>query len=244
MVSDASGWISIVFEDIGLLIGVVLFFALSFIVGLLFGWVAWRILRSEERYRGLRKIAARLPVVFAAYMLACGVVFSIFVQGDADRIFFGDVYEPLPNGYTLKALAKMPAYGMIEDNSATFRGTVGGWVESLSVDGPFVFGAYSHGDDKTLSNGPERNQGYFALDTRNGANLTFGAIGDLNRYAGHSVHLTETFSFRSSDAKRIHQLNVERWIWFGPPVVCTVLYCAFLFRVRRRGRILVLDRAR
>ena len=85
-----------------------LFFALSLIVGRLFGWVAWRILRSQERHRGLRKIAASLPSVFAAYMLACAVVFSIFVPGEADRIFFGDIFEPLPNGYTLKALAKMP----------------------------------------------------------------------------------------------------------------------------------------
>lgn len=225
------------FEDIGLLIGIILFFALSLIVGRLFGWVAWRILRSQERHRGLRKIAGSLPPVFAVYMLACAVAFSVLVPGEADRIF-GDISEPLPNGYTLKALGKMPTYGMIEDKSATFRDTVGGWVESLSVDGPFVFGAYSHGDDR-LNAGPERNQGYFALDTHSGVNLNFGTIAELNRYAGHSIRLTETFSFRSSDATRIHQLNVERWIWFGPPAVCTFLYVAFLLRLRRREGILI-----
>ena len=134
---------------------------------------------------------------------------------------------------------KCPTYARVENNSAKFRDTLDGWVESLSVDGPFVFGAYGHGGDRTFNGGPERNQGYFALDTRNGANLNFGTIAELNRYAGHSVHLTETFSFRSLDATRIHQLSVERWIWFGPPAICSVLYVAFLLRLRRREGMLV-----
>jgi hypothetical protein len=132
-----------VIEDIGAVLGIAMFFALSLIAGWLCGRGAWLILRSQERHRKLRKIAASLPPIFAVYMLACATVFSLMVPGEADRIFFGDVYEPLPNGYTLKALAKMPTYGMIVDNSARFRGAMSGWVGSLAVDGSLVYGGYS-----------------------------------------------------------------------------------------------------
>jgi hypothetical protein len=71
-------------------------------------------------------------------MVACAVVFSVLVPGEADRIFFGDVSEPLPNGYTLKVLAKMSDYGMIEDSSASFRGAVSlnsPWLDTCSLSG-------------------------------------------------------------------------------------------------------------
>jgi hypothetical protein len=80
-----------VFEDIGVLIGIAMFFALSYLAGWMYGRGAWLILRSQERYRKLRKIAASLPPIFSVYMLACAIVFSLIVPGEADRIFFGDV---------------------------------------------------------------------------------------------------------------------------------------------------------
>jgi hypothetical protein len=120
----------------------------------------------------------------------------------------------------------MPAYGMIVDNSARFRGAVSGSVGSLAVDGPFVYGGYSLG--------PEGSKGYFTFDTRNGATLNFETIAELNRHTGHPVRLTETFSFRSSEAARIRPMTIERWIWFGPPVICTGCCLVFLLRLRRR----------
>jgi hypothetical protein len=215
-----------VIEDIGALLGITMFFALSLVAGWLYGRGAGWILRSQERHGRLRKVAAALPPIFAVYMLACAIVFSVIIPGEADRIFFGDVYEPLPNGYTLRALAKMPASGWIEANSARFRETASGPVGSIAVDGPFVYGG--------LSPGPEHSKDYFGFDTRDGTTLNFDTIAELNRHAGHPVRLAETFSFRSSEAARIRLKTVERWIWYGPPVICSVCYLVFLLRLRRR----------
>jgi hypothetical protein len=207
-------------EFIGLFFAGVLFFALSAVIGCVYGGVAWLILGTRKDHRKSRWIAACLPPLFAAYMVGCTILFALLIPGEGDRIFFGDVYERLPNGFTLTAMAKMPDYAKINDDSG-IRG-VGG-VGSLSVDGPFVFGAYSHKD------------GYFAFDTRNGTNLECATIADLDRHAGHPIHLTETFSFRSSNGRRGLLLAVERSIWFGPPLICSVFYFAFLVKRRRWG---------
>lgn len=213
-------------EFVGLFIGGVLFFALSVVVGCLYGGVAWLILGSRKDHRKFLWTAARLPPVFAAYMVACAVVFGVFIRGEGDRIFFGDLYERLPNGYAVTAMAKMPDYGCAHDDSTSAL-CVNGWVGSLAVEGPFVFGAYSH---KEVSH----KEGYFALDARNGTNLDFATLAELDRHAGHPVHLNETFSFRSSDGRRGLLLAVERSIWLGPPLICSVLYFAFLVKLRRR----------
>jgi hypothetical protein len=209
-------------EFIGLLIAGVLFFALSVVIGCGYGGIAWLILRSRREFRKFRWTAVCLPPIFAAYMVACAVMFALFIPGEGDRIFFGDVYERLPNGYTLKAMAKMPTYGMIQNDSMTVPRSVNGWVSRVAVDGPFVFGAYS---DK---------EGYFVLDTRSGTNVDFATSAELNRHAGHPVYLTDTFSFRSSDRRRGFLVAVERLIWFGPPLICSLLYFAFLVKLRRR----------
>jgi hypothetical protein len=208
-------------EFIGLFIAGVLFFALSVVIGCVYGGVASLILGSQKDHRKFRWIAACLPPVFAAYMIGCAILFAVFIPGEGDRIFFGDLYERLPNGYTVTAMAKMPDYGCVHDDPASAL-CVNGTVGSLAVEGPFVFGAYSH------------KEGYFALDTRNGTNLDFAMIAELDRHAGHPVNLTDTFSFRSLDERRGLLQNIERSIWFGPPLICSVFYFAFLVKLRRR----------
>jgi hypothetical protein len=217
-------------EFIGLFIAGVLFFAVSAVVGCMYGAVAWLILGpANSRRKFLWAVtAACLPPVFAAYVTACAVVFAMLIPGEGDRTFFGDLYEPLPNGYFVTAMAKMPDDGCISaDNSGSVRCVIG-WVGSLAVESPFVFGAYS---EKEFSH----KEGYFALDTRNGTNLDFATLAELDRHAGHPVHLTETFSYRSSDGKRGRVQAIERSIWFGPPLMCSVLYFAFLVKLRRRN---------
>jgi hypothetical protein len=98
-----------------------------------------------------------------------------------------------------------------------------GGVGSLAVDAHSFSVHFSH------------KEGYFDFDTRNGTNLEFATIAELDRHAGHPVHLTETFSFRSSDGRRGLLLAIERSIWFGPPLICSVFYFEFLMKLRRRG---------
>jgi hypothetical protein len=208
-------------EFIGLLIGGVLFFSVSFVIGCVYLAVA-RLILGPRRFRTLRWTAVFLPPAFAAYMVVCAIVFALLIPGEGDRIFFGDVYERLPNGYTLKAMAKMRTYGaFIDDDSTTARGSVNGTVESLAVDGPFVFGAYSS------------NAGYFAFDTRNGKNVYLATVAELDRHAGHPVHLTDTFSFEGE--RRAFLFRAESLIWFGPPLLCSVFYFALLVKLRRRA---------
>jgi len=208
-------------EFIGLFVAGVLFFTLSGAISCVYGGVAWLILDSRKGgHRKVLRIATCLPPVFAVYMVVCAIVFAQFIPGEGNRIFFGDIYEPLPNGYTLTAMAKMPTYGTIHASSAMI-GTLGS-VGRVAVDGPFVFGEHN---DK---------QGYFAFDTRNASTVNLDTITELDHYAGHPVQLTEIFSFRSSEGRRDRLTTIERRIWHGPPLICSFLYFAFLVKLRLR----------
>jgi hypothetical protein len=214
-------------EFIGLFIAGILFFALSVVVGCAYRSLAWLILGSHANHRKLLSAAGRLPVFFAAYIVVSAIVVSMLVRGEGDRIFFGDLSERLPNGYAITAMAKMPDYGCIHDAS-TSAVCVNGTVGSLAVEDPFVFGANSHGE---FSN----ENGYFALDTRNGTTVNFVTAAELDRHAGHHVHLNETFSFRSSDRGRSRLRAIEKWIWFGPPLTFSVLYFIVIVKLRQRN---------
>jgi hypothetical protein len=218
------------FEIIGLLGDIALLFAFSSLVGGVYALVAWIIVRSQAHSRKRRiAIAAALPPAFAAYILACAIAFSIFVPGHSE-LLFGSISEGLPNGYRLMALGKMPRYGRIEAPSGDInQPTANGYFGSVEVDGPLVFGAYDSRYDASPGDG---NQGYFAFDTRSGKVLDFGTLPELNRYAGHSAHFTENQSFRSAEASQKRLFNVERWIWFAPPHMCTAFYFLFLLKVR------------
>jgi len=122
-------------------------------------------------------------------MAGCGILFALLIRGEGDRIFFGDIYERLPNGYSLTAMAKMWDLDLasIREDSG-IRGVRG--VGSLAVDGRFIFGGY--GDKR----------GYFIFDTRNGTNLNVATAAELDSRAGHRIQLTEAFSFRSSEGSR------------------------------------------
>lgn len=222
------------FEVIGLLFAIVLFFCLSLAVGIVCGRLAWLILRSQEHHQRLRTLATYLPPASAAYMLACAIAFSSVVPGQSEMLF-GGISERLPNGYILMALGKMPQYGRIEATSTTStHPALKGFFGSLEVDGPLVFGAYNWRDDGLPDGGPGGgDHGYFSFDTLSGKVVDFGTLAELNHYAGHSVRLTENQSFHSLEASQRHLINAERAICFIPPVVFTLLYFLFLLRLRR-----------
>jgi hypothetical protein len=218
--------LGLVFEIIGLLIGIVLCFALSRLVGSLYGRGAQLILRSRGHDQKLRIIATYLPVAFAVYMLGCAVTFSAVVPGQSEMLF-GGISERLPNGYLLMALGKMPEYGRIEAISTTTpKPALYGFFGSLEVDGPLVLGAYNWRSDidGLPKGGPGGgDQGYFSFDTRSGKVVDFGTLVELNRFVGHSVRLVENQSFHSSEPTQSHLVNMELAICFGPPVVVTAL---------------------
>ncbi len=218
------------FEIIGVFVSLLLLLAISAIIGVIYAAIAYLILRTrpQDRKKKIRR-AASLPLRFAFYLLACVIVFNIFVSGQPDP-FFGDIAEPLPNGYVLKALGKMPQYATIQSTTNPFKNITSRHISSLAVTGPFVLGAYSWRFDQAWDDSPDANHGYFVLDTRN-ANLSdFNTLRQLTQFVGHPVYLTKTALFRSQDSQFTRVRPLEILIAFGPPVIISVLFFFSLYR--------------
>lgn len=88
------------FEMIGLLVGTAILFVLSVIAGGVYAGTAFLILWGRPKRRiALMLLAAAIPVCSTAYMWLCVAI----LPGES---LFGDIDQPLPNGYTLQALGK------------------------------------------------------------------------------------------------------------------------------------------
>jgi hypothetical protein len=214
------------FEIIGLLFGIGLLFVLSIALGSVYGFVAWIVTGPGSVKRWFTAlVAACIPPVSAVYLLICAVGISILATGQGD-LLFGGIYEPLPNGYSISALGKMPDYGIIRPRSETQADPkINGFVGRVDVEGQFVYGAYSHRDLSLLT---ETNLGYFALNTETDEVRDFGTQRELDQFAGYPVHLVENWQFRSKETWYQRRLEIERWISFGPPIMLSVLYFVFL----------------
>jgi hypothetical protein len=218
-----------VFELIGLLVGTFVFFAFSGLMGVIYALLAWLILRGLTRRRRYVIVAALLPPMFALYIAVCTIGFSVFVPGESGRLF-GDISEPLPNGYVIQALGKMPDYGHIDrrdDEKSGYPQGFRGYIGRVAVDGSLVFGAYSH-----TSTEP-RDGGYFVFNTQSGSARNFDTLPELNGYVGHPVELTQIQFFRSQEISHKSQIKVERSLMFGPPILGTLLYVFLLLQIRR-----------
>jgi len=207
---------------------------LSAMLGGVFALVAWLILRPQTRYRKRAAlVGAMLPPLFAFYLVICGIAISAMVPGQSG-IIFGDIYEPLPNGYVLTALGKMPDYANIEpaSNGSFHPLIVSGYVGEVAVSGPMVYGAYSHRFNEVTPPSPT-GIGFFAFDTRTGKVRDFDTLAQLNDFAGRSIELKDTVAFRSEE--RSHKLLVrnERLVVLLPPIIVTVIFFALLFLLRR-----------
>jgi hypothetical protein len=219
------------FEMIGLLFATVAFFGLSILFGILFGLAGWLLFLGRRRPKRLILIAALMPPLSAAYMYACAIVFALLVPNQPD-VFFGDISEPLPNGYVLTGLGKMPEFSYFDVSSGNRQQPqLLGGVGRLELDGQVVFGAYGHLDSEPAPF-DHSDHGYFAFDTRTGQVQNFDSLAKLNAYAEHPVHLVETQFFRSRDPARKRLIFIEDIISFGPPVLAVTLWFFLLLRTR------------
>jgi hypothetical protein len=231
------------FEMIGLLFSLFFLFGLSIVLGLLCGVAAWLLFLGRHRPKALIATAALIPPLSAVYLVLTAIVLAIFVPNQPDE-FFGDFAEPLPNGYLLKGLGKMPDYAYFDtSNPSKLQPRTLGSVLRLEQDGPMVFGAYGHlnRDFGKLMTG---DQGYFAFDTRTGQVQNFDTLQKLNALAGHTVHMVESQYFRSQEPERIFLRRTENLIFFGPPSAATLLCFILLVRFRLRGSTSVRNRSR
>src|SRR5579863_10213061 len=96
------------FEIIGLLIGSLVMLTLAAAAGVVYAGITYAVLRERPKARlGLMLLGAAIPIVSAIYLWLCVAM----LPGES---VFGDISEPLPNGYHLQALGKMPDFATIE----------------------------------------------------------------------------------------------------------------------------------
>jgi hypothetical protein len=229
------------FEFIGLLFDLFILGCLSVLLGGIFAGIAWLLFWGRRRPKRLILMAGLIPPISAGWLLFCAILFTLFVRNQPDE-FFGDFSEPLPHGYVLTGLGKMPEFSYFESTPPMMnQPPLLGGVKSLEQDGEVVYGAYGHLNQETSppeSSGAE-NHGYFAFDTRNGQVRNFATFNELTAYAGHSLQLVESQFFRSQDPGRRLLRQIENLIYFGPPIAATLLCLFFLIRIRLKSERLV-----
>jgi hypothetical protein len=178
-------------------------------------------------------IAGAIPILSAPYLWLCVAI----LPGES---LFGDISQPLQNGYSLEALGKMPDFATIKQgNSLTYPIGQTECIGSLEVFGPLVAGRYSH-PFGTFT--PQPNEGYFILDTRSGQFTDFKTIEELETRLGHKVDLVSTTSFRSIEPSYKREQALNKAIMFAPPVTVTIAYFLWLSRRRRAETGLPIDR--
>ena len=213
------------FEIIGLLVATALLFVLSGIVGAAYAAVALIILRQRPKHR-LRKvlIGAIIPIFSAAYLWLCVAL----LPGET---LFGDISQPLPNGYSLQALGKIPDFASIVKGSSLSDRSVNltELVGSLAVTGPLVVGQYSH---PAGSFDPHANEQYFVFNTSTETFKDYATLDLLTAKLGQPVKLVTTDQFKSQEPSYLRQQTSNRRTMFLPPLLASLAYLLFLLATR------------
>jgi hypothetical protein len=167
--------------------------------------------------------AILIPILSAVYMWLC----VAFLPGES---LFGDISEPLPNGYIVEALGKMPDFANIKDPKSPWRyPKLTECVGKIAVDGPLVIGQYSHPCDAFT---PKPVEAYFIFDTLSGETTELQTPTALQAKLGHPVSLTEVQFFRSPLAAARRKTNAT--VIFVPPFIALMFLVAFVWRARTR----------
>jgi hypothetical protein len=188
-------------EIIGRLLMMFILMGLASGAGVVCAGLVYLLLRKEKTRRIEASLLAGLfPPVVMGYLLACLVASSIFSTWLwTPDILFGDINEPLPNGFYLRALDKMPEAGRIERENDAIAGVA--WVSDLQVAGPLVLGKYDY--TYFPKSEKEKSRNLFLFDTRSGIIEDFANESDLAAAANARVHLTPTPKFRGE--RRLYQ---------------------------------------
>jgi hypothetical protein len=205
------------------------------VLGCLIASAAWLLFWGRRRPKRLILMTALVPTLSLGYVIACAIVFTIFVPNQPDQ-FFGDFSEPLPNGYVLTGLGKMPEYAYLDtETPGRNQPALLGGIKSLEQDGEIVYGAYSHPQYGSPEFFAPPDTGYFEFDTRSRQVRNFKTVEELNAAAGRPVHLVDSQFFRSQIPGRLYLRKVENAIYVLPPIAW-LLFCLYrLVRFRLRG---------
>lgn len=220
------------FELIGLAFATVFLFCVSGVIGLIYMSLAWLILRRQGHKTPRLPLAAAffLPIACAVYLCLFELGWTIFVPAAHESVF-GDISEPLPNGYTLVGLAKMPDYAFIAAPASDNRARTPSDIGRITVEGPLVYSSISRNFGEPEK--PNDERGFYIFDTRTGEGTRFTTIEQMQAAAGHRIGLVPTVQFRTQDRATIRVRLLGRVLLFTPPATLLLLYLTYLFRLRR-----------
>jgi hypothetical protein len=213
-------------ELIGLVVGFVFISATAGFVGIVIGAFVWRLTKYHSRFRKhLVLTGATLPILCTTYLFFCRAL----LPGES---LLGDISQPLPNGYSLQALGKMPDFAQINrghslsDPSVKLSECIG----SLAVSGPLVVGRYSH---PFGSSDPNPDEGYFSFDTSDATTHDYPTEAALEQTLGHPIHLVQTQFFQSDEPSYKRQQSINKLVFRTPPLLLIITYILCLLRFRR-----------
>jgi hypothetical protein len=208
---------------IGVGLATALLFLLAAVVSAVLAAATWLSVRKARRLPRYSLILAAILIPFATavHLWLCAAL----LPGES---LFGNVSEPLPNGYQLEALGKMPDFASISKSGSSFNEPAQ-YIGKLAVEGPLVVGQYSHPFD---ASDPQPNEPFFLFDTRDGETTDFPTQKDLQTKLGHSVELTDVLYFRSPVAAT--RLKLDRAIELTPPILAFLLLIAAIVSTRIR----------
>jgi hypothetical protein len=190
--------------------------------------------RFKIRRRSATITAVLFPPAVMAYLL-CFVICSAILSapfGTPD-LLFGDINEPLPNGFHLYAIDKMPEDGLIQRRGDAL-GQVG-WVSELQVVGPYVAGEYGYHYFPRTETQATRN--FFLFDTRTTTTRDFATEAELAGTLNVPLRLTATPYFHAPTSLPHHFLDAALWlVAFVPPVAAGLwLIWRFFGLIRSRN---------
>ena len=213
------------FEIVGLLLGFAVCMVLSVAASAIVGGLVWLLSRRARLL--LTSCAAVLPPLCVIYLFACGAMLP-------NESLFGDISQPLPNVYFIRALGKMPDFAEIGRGSDFSSGSVSltECIGSLAVYRPLVVGRYSHPGD---SFDAHPNEAYFLFDTRTAAHQDFATAAALEASVGHAVTLTDVQFFHSQEPTYLHQRRINAMICFVPMTLAFSLLALLVVASRYSG---------
>ena len=219
------------FEIIGLLIDLTVLFGIAILTGGFLAALAWFLFWGRCRPKLLILFTSLIPIFSLAYLVICAICLEIFVPNQPD-LFFGDFNEPLPNGYILTGLGKMPEFSYFESTPPMMhQPPMLGGVRRLEQDGENVYGAYGPLHSQPYD-GEDEDRGYFVFDTLTGQVRNLKTLDELNAAAGHEVHMVDSQLFKSQEPGRILLRKIENVIFYGPPAVALLFFIIQLLRQR------------
>ena len=213
------------FEILGLLISFAVCMFLALLASAIVGVIVWLV--SKRMRIAITASAIALPPLCVIYLFICGAVLP-------NESLFGDISQPLPNGYYLRALGKMPDFAGIGrgPDSSSPEVPLTECVGSLGVYGSIVVGRYSH---PCATFDPHPNEAYFMFDTETAAHHDFQTSAALEASIGHPVALREVLLFQSREPAYLHQRHINGFICFGPMALAFAILALFVLISRHHS---------